>query len=697
MLSKPWRIFAAVFVCLALLTVPVASAGDLAGRVPAGAVAIAAKIDPAYMHRVIENLTAIGSSPVGFRTAGTPEDLATATYITDRMREIGLQDVSLETVPVDAWRFRDAWVRVTQGGTTVTFPAASHGGVMPTPPDGITGPIVYAGLGTLKDYERLKAQGVDVHGKLVLAYWDSSEVWTNHMAYEAKAQGAVGLLVAGIPGGSYYNGEGALGGFDATCDPVLCATFVTISQKAAAQILDLLKPGPVTGTMRLDVEVQEGATGWNTYGVIPGAKHPDQVIVFSAHHDAWFFGAVDDTSGVAAILALAKAIKESGYTPDRTLVFSTHTGEEFGINDAYYDWLQGAWWQINYAHTEWQASAVAFMNYEGMGFAGRPLHVNVAQELRTMLTRELGRATTDGLLPYGWALAEVYSWNELWTFAAAGVPGFTFHTIGGDYTSNIYHTQLDTIDKVDFDYLRDVVALTARVFVRLDNSPLAQYDFTRRSQHLLGNLDTTAMTALGGDANRVLSAAKALDKAAQALEGVKPTLKGAKAEAALALYRRAIQRSLQEFTALSVWDFTIYPHQQIENDALHLGYSADKLAGGEVQGGLRELEWFVGQMWYAPRLSKEPFAHEMSHHAPGYSRLTWGGQGHLAPYLDLWDQYHSVKAKAAMGDMDFSLEIAALLSARAQEIQLYQERLDHMVQVMGELTSLLQEATALAG
>src|SRR3990170_1606553 len=162
-----------VFVSILALTPPA-----LSGRDRGAADAVVAELDVDYMRRVIEDLTSIGSSPLGFRTAGTLEDLETAEYVVAEMEDIGLEDAGIETVPVDMWRFRDASLTVTTEHRTRTFRAASQGGVPPTPKDGLTGEIVYVGKGRAMDYVALEEQGVSVDGKLVLADWDSDEVWT---------------------------------------------------------------------------------------------------------------------------------------------------------------------------------------------------------------------------------------------------------------------------------------------------------------------------------------------------------------------------------------------------------------------------------------------------------------------------------------------------------------------------------------
>src|SRR5918911_5463146 len=83
-----------------------------------------AAIDVGYMRGVVERLASAGSSPLGFRLAGTPEEVAVSEWIAEQMEALGLVDVALEPVPVDAWRFRAA--RVEALGQV--FECASFGG-----------------------------------------------------------------------------------------------------------------------------------------------------------------------------------------------------------------------------------------------------------------------------------------------------------------------------------------------------------------------------------------------------------------------------------------------------------------------------------------------------------------------------------------------------------------------------------------
>lgn len=80
----------------------------------------------------------------------------------------------------------------------------------------------------------------------------------------------------------------------------------------------------------------------NVLGKISGTKRPDETIWFAGHWDAYGLGApdargkrvrpgaLDDASGLAGVVELARAFK-AGAPPERTLVFAAWTAEERGL------------------------------------------------------------------------------------------------------------------------------------------------------------------------------------------------------------------------------------------------------------------------------------------------------------------------------------------------------------------------------
>jgi Zn-dependent M28 family amino/carboxypeptidase len=80
----------------------------------------------------------------------------------------------------------------------------------------------------------------------------------------------------------------------------------------------------------------------NLLGKIAGTRHPDETIWFAGHWDAYGLGAadargrrmrpgaLDDASGIAGVVELARAFR-AGPPPERTLVFAAWTAEERGL------------------------------------------------------------------------------------------------------------------------------------------------------------------------------------------------------------------------------------------------------------------------------------------------------------------------------------------------------------------------------
>jgi len=164
------------------------------------------KFSPEYLEHVVSRLAAIGSHPLGFRVAGTPEEREAVDFIAAEMRSHGLQDVVEEPVPVDGWRLEEAYVE-TAGGTRVE--AASFGGVPETGPKGVDGELVRVGRGGRRQLDRL-----DVAGKVALVEWQVERLWPYHVGLELGLRGAAAMIVTSPPGGPYYQAPDALGTFD---------------------------------------------------------------------------------------------------------------------------------------------------------------------------------------------------------------------------------------------------------------------------------------------------------------------------------------------------------------------------------------------------------------------------------------------------------------------------------------------------
>ena len=78
------------------------------------------------------------------------------------------------------------------------------------------------------------------------------------------------------------------------------------------------------------------STGTNLVGFHEGTKHPDRYIVLSAHYDhlgnkngAIYHGADDNASGTAAVLGIARWLKD--HPPENSVIIALFDGEEQGL------------------------------------------------------------------------------------------------------------------------------------------------------------------------------------------------------------------------------------------------------------------------------------------------------------------------------------------------------------------------------
>lgn len=76
------------------------------------------------------------------------------------------------------------------------------------------------------------------------------------------------------------------------------------------------------------------ATGLNLIGEIKGTRHPDKVILISAHIDSWFNsqGAQDNATGCAQAIEVLRIFSEAGIKPQNTIRVLIYQDEEISMS-----------------------------------------------------------------------------------------------------------------------------------------------------------------------------------------------------------------------------------------------------------------------------------------------------------------------------------------------------------------------------
>jgi Zn-dependent M28 family amino/carboxypeptidase len=97
------------------------------------------------------------------------------------------------------------------------------------------------------------------------------------------------------------------------------------AKKRGFQPMDLKTTLSVTANANVST-----ITSHNVAGLLPGKKHPDETLIYTAHGDNIYNGALDNATGIAQLVEQARSFAK-GPRPDRSVLFLAVTAEEKGL------------------------------------------------------------------------------------------------------------------------------------------------------------------------------------------------------------------------------------------------------------------------------------------------------------------------------------------------------------------------------
>ena len=371
--------------------------------------------------------------------------------------------------------------------------------------------VVFCGYGIeAKEQQWDDWKGHDVRGKVLLVMNDDpssdpalfagkTRLYYGRWTYkfeEAARRGAIGVLLihtnasAGYP----FQVQQANHGREnfwlpfADGEPVLPIRS-WITEDAAKQLsalgghdLDQLRakaesrefaPVPLGVTVSLAAKntVRELKSG-NVLGMLPGSdpRRSEECVVVTAHFDhlgigpkkrddAIYNGALDNATGVAAMLAIARVCAEMDPRPARSILFAAVTAEESG--------LLGSQWLARNLPID-RKKAIANFNIDGLGIWGETRDIEFVGHGKSSLTalaERIGAAMGVRVLPDSNPENGTFYRSDHLNFARIGVPAAYFKS-GSDfvdrkedrkrmkasYTATHYHQPADEVaDWWNFD------------------------------------------------------------------------------------------------------------------------------------------------------------------------------------------------------------------------------------------------------
>jgi Zn-dependent M28 family amino/carboxypeptidase len=465
-------------------------------------------------------------------------------YIAARLRAAGLEpgvDGSyFQTVPIDVVTIDSSSVKAAASGkasSTLKFPSdVVVWAGSATSMSAARSELVFVGYGAAApEYRWDDFKGVDLKGKILLVLVNDPPAtpqepklfggkamtyygrWT-YKFEEAERRGAAGMLIIHTTAEASYPWHTVVGSWsteqrmlarDPSLPPPLgFRGWITndaasdLLKQAGLDLAELRKQAatrefrPVATGITLDVSFKNGVRhlqSRNVVGVIPGrdAKLKNEYVSYSAHWDHFgigpkvngdsiYNGTVDNASGVASLLAVARAAAAAP-RPRRSQIFVFVTAEESGLlGSAYYA-----------QHPTVPVSdIIANLNMDGITLLGRVRDLNVLGADKSTLGSMLSHlAASQGLriAPDSRPEAGRFYRSDHFSFAKAGIPAVSIGAgtdyVGrpkgwgeqqeADYTANRYHQPSDDY-RPDFDLSGAVQLsdLVLRFGTALSNSPV---------------------------------------------------------------------------------------------------------------------------------------------------------------------------------------------------------------------------------
>jgi len=510
----------------------------------------------------------------------------------------------------------------------------------------VTGPLVYVNYGIPADYEALKKLNIDVRGKIVIARYGQS--WRGTKAKVAQENGAIGCLIYSdpkddgywqgdvfpkgpfrpsesvqrgsvmdmpiavgdplSPGWASEKGSRRLRRHEASTVmkiPVLPISYAD-AQPMLAQLTGPVAPaewrgalpltyhiGPGPATLRLKADFDWSSKPLhNVIARIPGAKFPEEWILYGNHHDAWVNGASDPISGAVALMETARSfaeLRKQGWQPARTLLFALWDGEEFG--------LVGSTEWVEKHQSELKTKLVAYLNSDsntggrfsaGGSFVLEQFLREVARDVhdpqtqRSLLAVAEERPGPQGK-PRPFELSPLGAGSDYVAFVHnAGIPslnlGFSKPGSSGTYHSIYdsiawYSTHMDP----GFQYARALAHVTATAILRLSEASLLPVEFraverqVRRWSEEIAKTHKLDLSQVTQELDRLRASASRYEEAIEKLRSL--------SQDELAALNRILieaERSLTREQGLPGRPF--YRHQ-LYAPGLYTGYSARTLPG----------------------------------------------------------------------------------------------------------------------
>ena len=383
---------------------------------------------------------------IGPREDGTTANHKAIDYVAGTLSSYGL-DVQRQSLPCWVIEPIKSSLRVT-GPPDAGIKCYHSNLTGVTGPEGVTGEVAFVGRAFEEDFE-----GRDVSGKIALAYqqyyWEGNDQPRKKMVRAAE-HGAVALIFVMKRRDDLIT----CWGLGNEPGPI---PFISVAYPHFLSLLEALKQGPVEAVIKVIGQPRRGESA-NIWTIIPGTELPEELIGYgSSHHETVPMcpGANDNAVAQAALLELACFFKDN--PQKRSIILFSDGREEAGICGAR---------AFVEAHRDWLTKSLKAMLMMDQVGGMQPLVCSGTtkwlEEMWIEEAKELGYAL--GLCTDPMVMTGPDSLGDALPFLEAGIP--TVFAMGWP-TDFFYHTEQDTLDKINANGVKAMTEITASLMMRL--------------------------------------------------------------------------------------------------------------------------------------------------------------------------------------------------------------------------------------
>ncbi len=412
------------------------------------------------------------------KLSGSPDELTSMKLIQEKLDSYGYRT---KLILHDAFISLPGEARVVVESGDVT--AITHSFSIASPLGGLSAPLVYLGEGKAADFAR-----TDLAGRIVLVEGIASPAVA---ALAAKA-GAIGQLHISPHEHLHEMCISPVWGSPSTATLAeLPATVTcTISNADGTALRDRLAKGEAPSVV-LHATVD---TGWRKTPIlqaeIDGPEPDGPFVLFSGHHDTWYYGVMDNGSANATMLETARLLAQARDQWRRGFRLCFWSGHSHGR-------YSGSSWYVDNHWDELERRCAIHVNVDSTGGIGASVMTEsaVASELAG-LAADVVRAETNqehqGRRP---------GRNSDMSFWGVGIPTL-FGSLSHQPPSPVkmrnplgwwWHTPEDLLDKIDPANLTRDTRVFVRALWRLVTDKVLPLDYAAHARSLLQEI--TALEA----------------------------------------------------------------------------------------------------------------------------------------------------------------------------------------------------------